>query len=245
MTVVLQKVSRLLGRPLTWIGVPELQARGLTHWHLLVAGVVPRGVLDLAVNGGVNWTGRRISPATHEGHQLGPVFDAQLLTSREDRHRAGRYVAKGLPSAEELSAPKTDYRRRVTGQLGRMRAEKGARPRHWRIPPALLHRHAPHARWGDPALRRAARTGHPGRTFAYSRSWPVRAIDLKQRRRDYAARDHSPSSNEWRYFGRGTCVAAALGDDQSRTERDLDTVRHLLAQQRKNTVSRRAIEGET
>lgn len=147
-TVVLQKVSRLLGRPLTWIGVPELQARGLTHWHLLVAGVVPRGVPDLAVNGGVNWTGRRISPATHEGHQLGPVFDAQLLTSREDRHRAGRYVAKGLPSAEELSAPKTDYRRRVTGQLGRMRAEKGARPRHWRIPPALLHRHAPETTLG-------------------------------------------------------------------------------------------------
>ena len=78
LTVMMQKLARLVGEKLQWVAVPELQARGLVHWHVAVRKLISAENVRTAVVGGINpRTGRRITPATHRGHVFGEQVDVQ------------------------------------------------------------------------------------------------------------------------------------------------------------------------
>ena len=236
LTVALQKLGRLADRKLTWVAIPELQARGLIHFHVLILGDIARDLLQLVVSGGRSpreaTLGRRlrpITPATHRGQEFGVQIDVQHIATEAERGRVARYLAKYLAKActgagSSVSAPMAAH----LHALGRaVRAQRRAEGRscthdggHQRVPTALVARCAAWRFDRCHATRRALRQGgHAGRTFGRSRSWPLTLADLRARRTKHAATDDNGGGGErvrWVYVGRGYDFPTATGLQRDR-----------------------------
>ena len=221
LTVALQKLSRLMGRKLDWIGVPEAQSRGLLHWHCVIDGVVPAHLVQLVISGGINpMTGRAIQPAEHARQVFGASVDVVLVCDDSGRRRVSSYLAKYLTKAaastvpEGLSAPQRLHRARLARAVrarhgcpvtGALAASMCGQRRHCGVPDSIRARFAP---WGwdrCPRTRRAIRQlGHVGRTFGRSRSWPVSFADIRARRMAHVHGEHDATAPmPLTYLGRG------------------------------------------
>lgn len=238
LTVALQKLGRLADQRLTWVAVPELQARGLVHFHVLILGAVDRDLLQLAVSGGRSpreaILGRRlrpIAPSSHRGQQFGIQLDVQHVVTEAQRGQVARYLSKYLAKAcdggagSDVPAPMAAH----LHALGRaVRAQRHADGRlcthgggHSRPPTALIARCA-NWRWHHcHATRRALRQGgHSGRTFGRSRAWPVSLADLRARRAAFTAGDQADDQAgdpvEWVYVGRGYEAPTSTGPQRDR-----------------------------
>lgn len=106
LTVVMGKVARLVGRKLEWVAVLEPQGRGVGHWHVLVRGVIPAYLVQVAVRGGTNRrTGRCIARTHHAGFSFGERLDVQPILSEEGAGRASRYLSKYLSKTAGSGGP--------------------------------------------------------------------------------------------------------------------------------------------
>jgi len=106
LTVVMGKVARLVGRKLEWVAVLEPQGRGVGHWHVLVRGVIPAYLVQVAVRGGVNRrTGRCIQQTHHAGYSFGERLDVQPILSEDGAGRAAGYLSKYLSKTAGSGGP--------------------------------------------------------------------------------------------------------------------------------------------
>lgn len=245
LTVALQKLGRLADRKLTWVAVPELQARGLIHFHVLILGYIDRDLLQLVVSGGRSpreTEARRlrpITPATHRGQRFGVQVDVQHITTEAQRGQIARYLAKYLAKActgagSAVAAPMAAHLHALSRAIRAQRLAEGRSCTHdgghQRVPTALVARCAAWRFDRCHATRRALRQGgHGGRTFGRARSWPLTLADLRARRAKHAATEDNGVGGErvrWVYVGRGydgvttgvqreRLVAAALGDREA------------------------------
>lgn len=223
LTITIQKVARLNRQPVVWVGVPELQTRGLLHFHIVIRGIIPAHIIDLAVNGGPSLRGgRSVTPASHAGHRFGQKVDVQLVCDDHGRRRTASYLAKYLTKASTSSAPKQISAVMLTHRTQLAYAVKAhvghcTHVGHGRVPGAIYSRFAP---WGFdycPRRRRAIRqAGHTGRTFGRSRSWPMTMGELQARRISHVTDLGGPkdegAATLWTYAGRGYERAATLSD---------------------------------
>ena len=196
LAVTMQKLSRVMGRPIKWVRVAEFQKRGLVHFHVIVQGVVTDRAFRSVVRGGVNLkTGRKISPTTHNGWSWGPQCDIQRVLPGGKR-RVGYYLVKLLGYAVKATGASVESQTKHATRMEEAALRSCSCEHGWRCRAGSRIIPGTSTTYQSQSLKRTCRRhtlarrgwGYRGHVFTVSRRWGMTFKEVRGRRRKFAER---------------------------------------------------------